>query len=480
MIIKNRSSPKLIFLGILTFALILNACNSKKRSGGDSSQDEFTIEGNVTFFLNLLIPSAYADDGNPHALCTTSCSDVNACAKLYYYDSNNDRVFLCSGDFIDSHYSIHFSTRPLELATNPITNIVIVHPSQSRVLSTVVPLLEGNQITRNINMNDTVSAVAYTSLFLNERSNNINWASLPLANIQTITSNIQTNYSSNELLSMQYELGLLDEFAEGNAILTPTMYVSTLASLLTQDNPLIEKSFRNLVSYGLSYSSSNGGISAIKAVVQKPTFASLLLSNSSLLNDLVSVSESLATQRNSFSSISNLIGTYALSSCEDLFGVVYIKSRIVFFLGTGTLYADIYGDASCTMQIDSVEKNFYYSVGATVPDAAGIGLNGKEINITYISTRLTFQDATSVASNNTSSLCGFNDWEVDVTKDITGLTCDNFIIPNVGELEYDIYYLDTTANPHTLQFGNPLRALNNYPTLGSRPTTVSSILLEKI
>lgn len=116
----------------------------------------------------------------------------------------------------------------------------------------------------------------------------------------------------------------------------------------------------------------------------------------------------------------NLVGTW-LADCEDDSGESSQLEWVVTS-SVATFRQSFYSDTGCS-EGDKYEINDYnYSYETTATSFVGT-LNSFEITLT---------DSSTVSSENSSSYCGYNDWVINVEKDVTGQDCDG-LTENAGD-----------------------------------------------
>lgn len=106
-----------------------------------------------------------------------------------------------------------------------------------------------------------------------------------------------------------------------------------------------------------------------------------------------------------------------------------------------------YGDKACSAAKTTVEYPGTYEV---VGDVEG----GVALNIVLGAYNFTVHDADMVAKLNEEKYCGFDDWAVDVTKNLGGVQCGESKKPGTGEMYYDLYQIvSAEGQADTVTFG---------------------------
>lgn len=142
---------------------------------------------------------------------------------------------------------------------------------------------------------------------------------------------------------------------------------------------------------------------------------------------------------------------------------------------TGSNYSEalfIFTDNTCSTLSYVIESTGSYVV---TPDPASFGMSftdGK-IDKTVSTYAITPQSVAAANSMNSGHRCGYNDWAVGITKDVTGLICGEGM-RTIGSTEYDIYsYSFTTSlwgNAGDMMFGLMDSSLDGTSS-AKRPTT---------
>ena len=155
---------------------------------------------------------------------------------------------------------------------------------------------------------------------------------------------------------------------------------------------------------------------------------------------------------------SKLEGTWQ-TSCLDAGGGVYYIASIIISGMTGIYKQEIHSDASCATDYYTIEDTYSsYTVGNTVTyndDTTGYYLYS--VVESFVETPI---HSTWVASNNSSSYCGYSGWTANVGYDYTGLTCSGTTKDSKDTEYYSISQLvgttlivsafSTTSYPDTL------------------------------
>jgi hypothetical protein len=140
---------------------------------------------------------------------------------------------------------------------------------------------------------------------------------------------------------------------------------------------------------------------------------------------------------------SKLEGTWQ-TSCIDAGASGYIIYTITISGMTGIYKQEIHSDASCATDYYTLEDTYSsYTVGNTVTyndDTTGYYLYS--VVESFVETPI---HSTWVASNNSSSYCGYSGWTANVGYDYTGLTCSGTTKDSKGTEYYSISQLVGTT-----------------------------------
>lgn len=178
-------------------------------------------------------------------------------------------------------------------------------------------------------------------------------------------------------------------------------------------------------------------------------------------------------------SSSDLEGGNWYADCE-YDGTSYQTRTTSFVAGSYTHVTTHYSDSSCLQKALDLGETGTYTIGGQVPNASRY-----ELDRTLTSLTITPQNSTAVTNYNTSSLCGFSDWAIGVTKNVTGLNCGGDYLPAAGLKYYDVFiiwpysvpatpgYPGTGITAGTLNFGYT-DSTNDGSTPAKRPTSLTS------
>jgi len=134
-----------------------------------------------------------------------------------------------------------------------------------------------------------------------------------------------------------------------------------------------------------------------------------------------------------------------------------------------------FGNTTCT----GANYITVYSTGTLTVTGDSAQVSGaKEYQVVLATMTITPATSETLTIMNTG-ICGATDWDVGVAKSVFG--CSDMDMQNLtaSEISYDIYKIDTAANPDTLQFGvgcdsNITGEGSFCTTSGTRPTTLDT------
>ena len=138
------------------------------------------------------------------------------------------------------------------------------------------------------------------------------------------------------------------------------------------------------------------------------------------------------------------------------FGVDGEFSYNVFYEFTG---AEISGSITMwdTPDCSATEKsNVLLKINLNLGEEVSAAYNNENVTATVVDTtivsyKITYYDQTSIDILNQKEYCGFNDWTIDVPKEVSGRECDEETMPDGNSKT--ILYLDDTTTPNTIYFG---------------------------
>jgi hypothetical protein len=143
--------------------------------------------------------------------------------------------------------------------------------------------------------------------------------------------------------------------------------------------------------------------------------------------------------------------------------------------GMMTSHVASFTDAACATESLDIDLTSTYALPGPATAPAG----AKKIDVTTESITFTPKAAATVAQLNAGMVCGFTDWALGTAKDVTGKNCPPLgMLPTQGTVAYNIYFVDKTATPETLQLGM-LTMTEDGTTDAKRPTTLSATKLTK-
>ena len=154
-------------------------------------------------------------------------------------------------------------------------------------------------------------------------------------------------------------------------------------------------------------------------------------------------------------------GTWITSCTVDSDNDSHLYKIVV--TGTDVVETDeVHSDTTCST--DAWKWEYTYS-SLTIEDEVTFndGTKGHKYSVDIQSYKYTQQRSDGVISLNSASTCGYNDWEINTAKDVTGLTCGSITYPAKNTTGRGLYNL----------VGNNV-FLGGLVTTGSYPTGVST------
>ena len=147
-------------------------------------------------------------------------------------------------------------------------------------------------------------------------------------------------------------------------------------------------------------------------------------------------------------------GTWNLKPTCKQSSSSYLKIADVFTLTTFNQTTTVYSDSNCTTPSLTIAMSGSYIVAnilATTYEEEG------DIDSTLVVFQITLNTSTLVSDYNTSSYCGYSNWQLNVPKDVLGKNCGGSTMPSAGAVEYSIYRkvkIGTTS---------PISLIQTYP-----------------
>lgn len=103
------------------------------------------------------------------------------------------------------------------------------------------------------------------------------------------------------------------------------------------------------------------------------------------------------------------------------------------YVGYQVLFREIvYSDSSCLTPLVNYELKANYSLGTNRDMVIDSSI---EFMTSIIEVKATVVDSATVASYNSTSSCGYNDWSLNSAKDVSGRVCEagDKAQPNIGQ-----------------------------------------------
>jgi hypothetical protein len=95
---------------------------------------------------------------------------------------------------------------------------------------------------------------------------------------------------------------------------------------------------------------------------------------------------------------------------------------------------EIFADSQCTQSLVNVQ---YFGAAAVSTDPNTTAYNN--VNITYSDVQLTPLSQAVADSYNSSSECGFTNWQLNTAQSVFGQSCAGYTLPGAGSALFDIY-----------------------------------------
>lgn len=157
--------------------------------------------------------------------------------------------------------------------------------------------------------------------------------------------------------------------------------------------------------------------------------------------------------------LSSIVGTWNLKpSCKQSATSGYISMQLVYSEASFAQTVSVYSDLNCSVPILTIAISGTYitsNLTSTMLEYRA------DLDSTLAVYQITPNSSGLATDYNTSSYCGYNNWQLNVPKDVTGRNCDGTIIPSVGAVEYSFFekvkvgytMLGTEFAPDDLYFG---------------------------
>jgi len=115
----------------------------------------------------------------------------------------------------------------------------------------------------------------------------------------------------------------------------------------------------------------------------------------------------------------------------------------VKFDGKGALTAamGMFSDAACASKNFGIDLVGTYTIGNDTTTPAG----AKELDLIWSSVSLTISNADYVGTFNQHKFCGFEDFVVNVAKDVSTANCGEGNLPKANSTEYDIFKIEGSS-----------------------------------
>lgn len=162
------------------------------------------------------------------------------------------------------------------------------------------------------------------------------------------------------------------------------------------------------------------------------------------------------------------------SSCRAKNTTDSVQDTLSFSNGVGTFTTiDYFNTTSCVSTGAGLTVILTTSVTLGGDSSTVLGAKTYQFSITAI----TAKPETSMVAGNMSGTCGFTNWTAGIAKSVFG--CTTWDLNNIvaGTVAYDIYKIDKTVTPNTLQLGTGC-SVSGYSsfctTAATRPTSLDT------
>jgi hypothetical protein len=124
-------------------------------------------------------------------------------------------------------------------------------------------------------------------------------------------------------------------------------------------------------------------------------------------------------------------------ACRNTGSSTYAVESIILADTTVTSQTEVYlGDATCGSNQFIRAR---VEAGVAIGSASTIAAGASDVDLVANHTWLTYTNSVAVSSANSSSFCGFTDWQLNVEKEVTGLVCAGEQQMAAGTRHYDLF-----------------------------------------
>ncbi len=162
-----------------------------------------------------------------------------------------------------------------------------------------------------------------------------------------------------------------------------------------------------------------------------------------------------------------LQGTWSSKCASDGSGNYNIETFV--FKNQNAIYMiQTYSDASCHHKISTLNTYRNYKPGKAVPNLA----NTKELDYTFKSVTMTYNDPSAVNQANKSEDYGFSNWKINESKEVAGLKRNASAYPEhaqndkfytIVKIEKDKLFMGDYASGKGISPNTRLSAIYNVP-----------------
>lgn len=134
--------------------------------------------------------------------------------------------------------------------------------------------------------------------------------------------------------------------------------------------------------------------------------------------------------------ISGIEGVWNLKPACKQSSSSYLNIANVFTQTTFSQITTVYSNSSCSIPTLTISISGTYVVSNIMPQTFE---EQGDLDSTLIAFQITLNSSTLVTDYNTNSYCGYNSWQLNVPKDVSGKSCNGSTMPSAGAVEYSIY-----------------------------------------
>lgn len=132
-------------------------------------------------------------------------------------------------------------------------------------------------------------------------------------------------------------------------------------------------------------------------------------------------------------------------TCKSSSAGSYSKTKLVYAQTTSTFEetSNVYSDSTCSTPILTLAVKGNYTTSNATSD---LFEDQMDLDSTLISLLVTPNSAAIVTDYNTVVYCGFNNWQLNISKDVAGLTCSGSVMPSSGTVQFTFYTISKVSS----------------------------------